>query len=40
LLFLESAPEDGLFFLLQPCAHNPAEVDPTEEHWRGILYRF
>ncbi|KAK2647494.1 hypothetical protein Ddye_014983 [Dipteronia dyeriana] len=32
--------QDGSFFLLHPCAHNPTGVDPTEEQWREISYQF
>ncbi|XP_054783172.1 aspartate aminotransferase, mitochondrial-like isoform X1 [Prosopis cineraria] len=36
---VKNAP-DGSFFLLHPCAHNPTGVDPTEEQWREISYKF
>ncbi|PSS34746.1 Aspartate aminotransferase, partial [Actinidia chinensis var. chinensis] len=33
-----SAP-DNSFFLLHPCAHNPAGVNPNEEQWREISHQ-
>ncbi|XP_017648459.1 aspartate aminotransferase, mitochondrial-like isoform X2 [Gossypium arboreum] len=36
---VKNAP-DGSFFLLQPCAHNPTGVDPTDEQWLEISSLF
>ncbi|GJM98216.1 hypothetical protein PR202_ga15205 [Eleusine coracana subsp. coracana] len=32
--------QDGSFFLLHACAHNPTGVDPSEEQWRERSFQF
>ena len=31
--------EEGSFFLLHACAHNPTGVDPSVEQWRACRRR-